>query len=182
MSFSDHDASAMDVPVKESADALSFRKLGLISKDVPEFDFIAFFSGHTRANGWFSDRFGKPRRHFCGDFYGVVSGDKLKLHEELRFTNGITEQRIWIAAVSQVGDFTGESDALIGNATGRVHGSSLHMEYRMRVLIEKDTYWELDMRDTMILQSDGSLHNITLVYKWGVRIGSVSAMYLKHRG
>jgi hypothetical protein len=182
MSFSNHDALAVTMPVKESVDALSFRKLGLVSRDAPEFDFIAFFSGHTRANGWFSDRFGKPRRHFCGDFHGVLSGDKLELHEELRFTNGISEQRIWNAAVSQTGEFTAESDSLIGNATGGVQGSTLVMEYRMRVLIEKEMYWELDMRDTMILQSDGSLHNITLVYKWGVRIGSVSTIYLKHSG
>jgi hypothetical protein len=168
--------------VKEPFDVLSFRKLASIPGDAPKFDFIAFFSGHTRANGWFSDRFGKPRRHFCGDFYGALSGNKLNLHEELRFTDGITEQRIWTVGISQTGSFTGESDTLIGDAVGMVQGSTLRMEYRMRVLIDTDKYWALDMKDTMILQADGSLHNITQVYKWGVKIGSVSAMYLKHNG
>jgi hypothetical protein len=168
--------------VKEPFDVLSFRKLASISSDAPDFDFIAFFSGNTRVNGWFSDRFGKPRRHFCGDFHGTLSGNTLHLHEELRYTNGITDQRLWVVGVSQAGGFTGESESLIGNAVGTVHGSTLRIEYRMKLLIEKDKFWELDMVDTMILQADGSLHNITHVYKWGVRIGSVSAMYLKHSG
>jgi len=163
----------------EACDALSFRKLSLIPKDVPDFDFVAFFAGRTRANGWFSDRFGKPRRHFCGDFYGALSGDKFILHEELRFTDGISEQRTWIVDIRQSDVFTAESDTLIGTALGKVRGSTLRMKYRMRVHVDKNQFWELDMKDTMILQSDGSLHNITHVYKWGIRIGSVSAIYLK---
>jgi hypothetical protein len=168
--------------VKEPSDVLSFRKLASIPSDAPKLDFIGFFTGHTRASGWFSDRFGKPRRHFCGDFYGTLSDNKLNLHEELRFNDGITEMRIWTVDVSQAGSFTGESDTLIGNAVGMVSDSTLSMKYRMRVLIDTGKYWELDMKDTMILQADGSLHNITNVYKWGVRIGSVSAVYLKHNG
>lgn len=168
--------------MKEPSDVLSFRKLASIPSGAPNFDFIEFFSGHTRVNGWFSDRFGKPRRHFCGDFYGTLTGNKLQLNEELYFSDGITEQRVWTVGVSQAGRFTGESESLIGKAVGTVLGSTLRMEYQMKVLIDTNRHWGLHMKDTMILQADGSLHNSTQVYKWGVRIGSVSAVYLKHNG
>ena len=182
MSTSKHDSTVLAMPLNETADALSFRKLSSIPKDIPTFDFIEFFSGHTRVNGWFSDRFGKPRRHFCGDFYGVLSDYRLNLHEELRFTDGITEQRVWSVEVSEVGSFRAASDTLVGDALGTIEGNALRMEYRMKVMIEKGKYWQLNMKDTMVLQADGSLHNITHVYKWGVRIGTVSALYLKNTG
>lgn len=182
MSTSNHDATVLSMPVEKSSDSLSFGKLSASSQDIPQFDFITFFSGHTRANGWFSDRFGRPRRHFCGDFYGESSAQLFKLHEELHFTDGIIENRTWAVEVNQSGRFTAESDSLIGKAVGLITEDTLRMQYRMRVLIEKDKHWELDMKDTMILQADGSLHNITHVYKWGIRIGSVSAMYFKHNG
>jgi len=182
MSISDHDSSVIVMPVKNAADALSFKKLALVPENAEDFDFIKFFSGPTRASGWFSDRFGKPRRHFCGDFYGDLSGSELKLYEELRFSDGLAEQRVWAVTDSRDGNFTAESDSLIGSAVGRFAGSTLSLQYRMKVLVDKDKYWELDMRDLMILQPDGSLHNITHVYKCGIRIGTVSAIYLRHSG
>lgn len=182
MSISDHDAKVLAMPMQTLGDSLSFRKLELLPQSSPVFDFIAFFSGHTRAIGWFSDRFGRPRRHFSGDFYGTLSANKLDLHEELHFTDGIIEKRLWAVAISEQGEFTAESDTLVGNAVGQLHGDTLQMQYRMKVLIEEGKYWELGMQDTMILQADGSLHNITHVHKWGVRIGSVSAVYLRHDG
>jgi hypothetical protein len=112
----------------------------------------------------------------------VLTDNRLNLHEELRFTDGIAEKRVWSVEVSEAGSFKAESDTLIGDALGTIEGNALRMEYRMKVMIEKGKYWELNMKDTMVLQADGSLHNITHVYKWGVRIGTVSALYLKNTG
>lgn len=179
MSTSNQDSGTIATPIKDVAKALEYRESSADHLEPPEFSFIDFFSGRTRTSGWFCDRFGKPRRHFSGNFYGTLSGSVLELHEELRFTDGITEQRTWLVTVSQEGIFTAESDTLIGRAAGLAKNDTLYMEYQMSVLIEKDKYWKLDMKDTMILQPDGVLHNLTHVYKWGVRIGSVSAMYVK---
>ena len=148
----------------------------------PTFDFCEFFQGHTRASGWFSDRFGRPRRHFCGDFFGTFENDKFTLDENLFYTDGAVEQRLWSISVSKSGVFEAESDSLIGKAHGSVSGNTLKMKYSMRVAIEEDRIWDLDMKDTMILQPDGSVHNLTHVFKWGVRLGSVSAQYLHHDG
>ena len=148
----------------------------------PQFDFCEFFHGHTRASGWFSDRFGRPRRHFCGDFFGSFENEKFILDENLFYTDGMVEQRFWSITVSESGAFEAESDSLIGKAQGSISGNTLKMKYSMRVLIEEGKTWDLDMKDVMILQPDGSLHNMTQVSKWGVRLGIVSTQYLHHDG
>lgn len=148
----------------------------------PQFDFAEYFHGHTRASGWFSDRFGKPRRHFCGDFYGFFEDEQFVLDEKLFYTDGVTEVRQWRIQVSDSGIFTAESETLINGAHGFVSGNKLSMSYSMKVKIEEGKLWDLDMKDLMILQPDGSLHNITQVCKWGLRIGTVSTQYLRHNG
>jgi hypothetical protein len=157
-------------------------KIDEVASTSPVFDFKEFFAGHTRASGWFSDRFGKPRRHFCGDFLGTSDGEALLLDEKLYYTDGVNEQRVWRVDVSDSGVFRATSDSLIGEATGLVRGNTLVMQYVMRVMIEEGKEWELDMKDMMLLQPDGSLHNITHVYKWGIRIGTVSTQYQHHDG
>ncbi|MFK7993461.1 MAG: DUF3833 family protein [Granulosicoccus sp.] len=149
---------------------------------LPQFDFTEYFRGHTRASGWFSDRFGKPRRHFCGDFYGFFEKDEFILDEKLFYTDDIVEVRQWKVNVTGNGIFSAKSDSLINGAHGFVDGNRLSMRYSMKVKIEQDKEWGLDMKDLMILQPDGSLHNITQVCKWGCRIGIVSTHFTKHEG
>ena len=157
-------------------------KLDDLAKQSPQFDFNDFFLGHTKASGWFSDRFGKPRRHFCGDFLGTLDGDKLVLDEKLFYTDGVVEERVWRVEITQNGVFRAESGSLLGDATGQITGNTLAMKYAMRVKIEEGKQWDLAMKDFMMLQPDGSLHNVTQVYKWGLRLGTVSTQYIHHDG
>ncbi|MFK7892136.1 MAG: DUF3833 family protein [Granulosicoccus sp.] len=153
------------------------------SGNTAEFSFTDYFHGHTKASGWFADRFGKPRRHFCGDFYGSFDASGMFiLDEKLYYTDGVFEEREWTVSISEAGVFKADSDSLIGQAHGLMSGDRLTMDYSMRVKIEDEKFWDLDMKDAMILQPDGSLHNITRVHKWGLRIGVVSAQYQQHDG
>lgn len=146
------------------------------------FNFVDFFHGHTHASGWFADRFGKPRKHFCGDFHGSFDGDDFLLDEKLYYTSGMKEERVWKVNISDSGVFTAESESLIGRASGLLSNDRLAMRYSMKVLVDSGKYWDLDMKDLMVLQPDGTLHNITHVYKWGFRIGTVSTQYQQHDG
>jgi len=101
-------------------------KLTDVSKETPEFDFEAYFTGYTKASGWFSDRFGNVRRHFCGDFIGERAGDKFVLKETLYFSDGVEENRIWTIDFDEQG-FTASSPSLVGNALARVKGNALQM-------------------------------------------------------
>lgn len=153
-----------------------------VASETPPFDFRTYFTGHTRASGWFADRFGKPRRHFCGDFVGRRDGDELVLDERLFYTDGVEETRVWRVSVDDEGIFTATSESLIGEARGVIRGNTLEMHYRMAVKTVDGKGPVFDFDDFMILQPDGSLHNITHVKKWGVRLGSVSTQYDRHDG
>lgn len=150
--------------------------------DAPDFDFISYFTGHTSVSGWFADRFGNVKRHFCGDFFGELRGDVLHLDEKLYYSDGVVEERIWDVTVSESGEFSAESDSLVGKAVGLQKGNVLEFNYLMNVLIAEDKVWRLKMDDYMFYQPDGSLHNSTIVKKWGIRIGNVSTQYQKHDG
>ena len=170
-------ASIVRTPPKSVGD----RSIGSLT-DTPQFEFSKFFHGHTRASGWFCDRFGNARRHFCGDFYGYFDSDKFVLDEKLFYTDGVVEERVWTISIDDSGIFRAESESLVKGARGSIKRDTLTMEYSMKVKIDEGKVWSLDMKDSMILQPDGSLHNITQVYKWGIRIGSVSAQYFHHDG
>lgn len=158
---------------------MNFKQL---STQGPDFNFVDYFEGHTRASGWFADRFGNVKRHFCGDFVGVQRGEVFDLDETLYYTDGIVEKRVWSVSISPSGVFSAESEALIGAATGLQQGSGLKMQYRMNVLIAENKSMLFNMNDYMFFQPDGSLHNSTEVNKWGFRIGNVSTQYYKHDG
>ncbi len=153
-----------------------------MASDGPKFDFEQYFTGHVKASGWFTDRFGNIKRHFCGDFYGAKEGDVFVLDEILYYARGNVEKRQWRVQISEDGVFTGESDALVNGVSGRIVGNTLQMNYVMKVDIEEDKQWILTMDDWMIYQPDGSLHNQTYVSKWGVKLGMVSTQYTPHDG
>lgn len=148
--------------------------------DAPSFDFVSYFEGHRRASGWFSDLFGNVRRHFCGDFVGTVTDDgRFELDERLVYSDGVKEHRVWIVEISGSGEFRAESDSLVGPALGKISGNTLNMRYVMNVLVSPNSTWQLSMDDSMFLQRDGSLHNVTQVKKYGVRIGTVCTQYFR---
>lgn len=169
----------MAIPMRR---ARSLLKENLLTSPAQAFSFEDFFQGHTRAAGWFADRFGKPRRHFCGDFYGHREKNAFVLDEKLFYTDGLVETRSWAVNINESGVFTAESESLVGSARGLVNSDTLSMRYSMKTLVDEGKFWDLDMRDSMILQPDGTVHNTNHVYKWGIRIGTVSAIYSKHDG
>lgn len=150
-----------------------------LAKPEPEFDFKAYFLGHTKASGWFCDRFGNIRKHFSGDFVGVADGDNYILEEALAFSDGINESRIWNVSIDSKGNFRAEGDTLIGGARGCLKGNTLNLQYSMSVAVANNKQWTLSMDDWMVYQPDGSLHNITRVKKWGLLVGVVSTQYSK---
>jgi len=153
-----------------------------VASDAPVFDFEEYFEGPVRASGWFSNRSGKPQRHFCGDFVGTREGDVFLLDEKLYYTDGIVEERLWRVSIDRDGGFTATGDALVGPVDGELRGNALRMRYTMNVEVAQGESYELDFNDFMLLQPDGSLHNSTQVKKFGVRLGTVTTQYARHDG
>ena len=170
------------VPMILTTSGCSGMRLDDVASDTPRFDFFAYFEGHTRASGWFADRFGRPRRHFCGDFVGTREEEPMLLDEALHYTDGVRERRLWRVTIDDAGAFRAESESLIGVARGIVRGNGLEIRYAMPIATTDGGEMTFDFADFMLLQPDGSLHNITHVKKWGVRLGTVSTQYDRHDG
>ena len=156
-------------------------KLKEVAVTEPKFDFAEYFSGHTKASGWFTNRFGQVKRHFCGDFFGSIIDGKFVLDEQLYYLDGIVEERVWTLTMNDSG-FVGEGDALVGQVIGEIEGNTLQLLYSMRVEVSKGKTWTLNFNDWMFLQPDGSLHNHTKVSKWGLNVGTVTTQYTQHEG
>lgn len=154
-------------------------KIEDIAKPEPVFDFETYFLGHTKASGWFCDRFGNIRKHFTGDFVGSKEGDCFVLDETLAYSDGITEKRLWTVKIDADGRFSAEGDSLHGAATGQLLGNTLNLKYSMSVAVANNKTWKLSMDDWMVYQPDGSLHNITRVLKYGFLVGTVCTQYSK---
>lgn len=155
-----------------------------IAMDEPAFSFTEFFQGDVRASGFFTSRLGSVSQHFCGDFFGTEKDGDLRLDETLNYTSGLTEKRVWQAEETPDGRFTATADSLEGPVDGQIQGNTLAMKYTMEVLVgpgpdDKQTF---DMKDYMFLQPDGTLQNLTKVYKWGIRVGYVSTVFIRHDG
>lgn len=150
-----------------------------VSKSSPEFDFTDFFLNRTKASGWFTDRFGKVKRHFCGDFNGRFENDVFILDETLNYSDGVVENRVWKVIIDDNGKFEATSDSLVGKAAGVLKGDTLNLKYALRVDLASGKQWVLDMNDWLFLQPDGNVHNMTEVRKWGVRVGTVSTQFFK---
>jgi len=150
-----------------------------VSKPSPEFDFTEYFLNRTKASGWFTDRFGKVKRHFCGDFNGRFEDDVFILDETLNYSDGVVEKRVWKVTIDDSGKFEATSDSLVGKAVGAVKGNTLNLKYALRVDLADGKQWVLDMNDWLFLQPDGNVHNMTEVRKWGIRVGTVSTQFFK---
>ncbi len=154
-------------------------KIEDVASNTLEFDFFRYFDGHTRATGWFTDRFGNVRRHFDGDFRGIHVNGVFELTEELRYTDGVVEQRQWHVRKSGDGRFTATSDSLVGEAKGVQQGNTANFRYSMYIDLKGGKRWLVRINDWFFLQQDGSVHNVSEVYKWGIKIGSVSNVFQK---
>ena len=154
-------------------------KIEDITRAEPVFDFENYFLGHTKASGWFCDRFGNIRKHFTGDFFGSRDAGYFMLDETLNYSDGINEKRLWKVKIDADGKFQAEGTSLHGYAMGQLLGNTLNLRYTMSVAVANNKTWKLSMDDWMVLQPDGALHNVTKVSKFGILVGTVSTQYSK---
>lgn len=138
----------------------------------PRFRPEDYFSGKTRAWGFFQDRFGTIRREFTVDIDGRVDGDRLILDEDFLYADGERANRVW--TIRQVGDgvYEGTAADVIGTAHGRAVGRAMNWVYEFE-LPRGDSTLRVTMDDWMFLQDDEVMLNRTTVSKFGIKLGEV---------
>jgi hypothetical protein len=142
-----------------------------------------FFEGQSVAYGIFEDRFGNLRRQFRVNLQGTVSGNRLVLDEQFLYEDGEKAQRVWTIDKLDSGDdgtvrYEGQASDIEGRANGRVSGNGLNWRYDV-VLKMDGRELEVHFDDWIYRQSDDVAINRAYVSKFGVKIGSVTVVFIR---
>lgn len=144
----------------------------------PELVLENYFSGKSRAWGLFEDRTGKVRREFVVDIDGVWDGETLTLNEDFVYSDGETENRVWVLRKTGPDSYAGTTENAVGEATGRSAGNAFNWSYDFNLSVG-DSVWKVHFDDWMFLQPNGVLLNKAEVSRWGFKIGTVFLSFQK---
>lgn len=137
-------------------------------KMVPE----DFFTGRLTAHGVIKNRAGKVVRYFNADINAYWEGNKGTLEEDFVYDNGEKQRRVWTLIRQSDGSYIGTAGDVIGEASGRIAGNSMFLEYVLEVPYGDGTI-SLTMDDRMYLVEPQTLVNETVMYKFGFQVGEV---------
>lgn len=137
-----------------------------------------FFDGNVEAWGLVAARFGGVRRKFSITMNGHWTGSLLKLEERFVFNDGQIDNRIWEFSFDGERSFTGFCDELSGAAEGTVSNDELKMSYLFNLPIGKRVV-PVRFDDRMYRIDDRTIANRAVMYKFGLRLGEVNAVFRK---
>jgi hypothetical protein len=147
----------------------------------PTLDMHEFFSGQIDGWGMFQGRNGEVKKRFYVDIDATHEGDDvIVLNEKFSWADGTKSQRIWRLTEQTDGSWKGVAGDVIGEATGKVVGNTLHWNYLLELPVEDKTY-KVTFDDWMYLINEDVTLNRSVMKKFGVELGSVTlSMHRKH--
>jgi hypothetical protein len=140
----------------------------------PTLDMHEFFSGQIDGWGMFQGRNGEVKKRFYVDIDATHEGDDvIVLNEKFSWADGAKSQRIWRLTEQTDGSWKGVAGDVIGEATGKVVGNTLHWNYLLELPVEDKTY-KVTLDDWMYLINEDVMLNRSVMKKFGVELGSVT--------
>ena len=142
----------------------------------PELKIEEYFLGKSKAWGIFEDRFGNLKREFVVDIEGTWDGNTLTLVEDFVYSDGETDQRIWV--IDKVGEnrYEGTAGDFIVTAIGVSAGKALTWSYDFDLKVGGNTT-RVHFEDWFYLQDDEVLVNRTDVTKFGIKLGTATIFF-----
>lgn len=141
----------------------------------------SFFEGDVEAWGLVVPRFGSKRRRFSLHMSGSWTGNRLLLAERFVFDDDTLDNRVWEFALGDGNEFTGVCDDVKGHAAGTVTNDMLMMRYVFNLSVGGRIV-PVRFDDRMYRIDDRTVANRAVMYKFGVRLGEVNAVFRrKHR-
>lgn len=137
-----------------------------------------FFDGKVEAWGLVAARFGGVRKKFSITMNGRWTGSLLALEERFVFDDGKVDNRIWEFSFDGNDRFTGFCDELSGAAEGTVSADELKMRYLFNLPIG-DRVIPVRFDDRMYRIDNRTIANRAVMYKFGLRLGEVNAVFRK---
>ncbi len=139
-----------------------------------------FFTGDVEAWGLVVPRFGRSPRKFTLQMSGSWTGSRLVLAERFAFADGQIDDRIWEFDFEPGGAFTGRCDELAKWGSGFVSCEELVMQYQFNLRI-RNRVVPVQFDDRMYRIDERTISNRAVMYKFGIRLGEVNAVFRKTR-
>lgn len=151
------------------------------AKEKPALDLKRFFNGTLIGHGMFMDRGGQVQRRFVVTIQASWKGDVGTLDEDLVWSDGVKERRIWTLTpvAGAPGRWTGTAADVIGQAQGIVAGNALNWTYKFDLKSAKGKRYKIDFDDWMYLIDEGVMLNRAVMRFWGFKIGEVLISFAK---
>ena len=159
--------------------ACSGIKVDDYSEFTPVLNPETFFEGELSAHGVVKNRGGKVIRTFNAVIDASWQDGVGTLVEDFVFDDGEEQQRIWTLVPDGEGGYTGTAGDVVGEGRMSRAGNSLFFDYVLRIPW-KDGSIDVRVDDRMYLISDDVLINESRMLKYGIRVGNLSLVILRH--
>ncbi len=140
----------------------------------PSFDIRQHLNGPLLCEGVIYGPMGRVSSRFVAEFFAEWDGDTGVMRETFHYDSGEVQNREWRLKVNDVGAIRAEADDLVGTGRGRQSGSSVKLEYNIR-LTENAGGHVLSVVDWMYLLENGVIMNRSQFRKFGFKVGELVA-------
>ncbi|NNE89825.1 MAG: DUF3833 family protein [Silicimonas sp.] len=140
----------------------------------PNFDIRAHLNGPLLCDGVIYGPTGRVTSRFVAEFFAEWDGDSGVMREKFRYDSGAVQEREWRLSVNGAGVIRAEADDLVGVGSGRQSGSSVKLDYNIR-LPESAGGHMLSVVDWMYLLDNGVIMNRSQFRKFGFKVAELVA-------
>ncbi|MEM9710147.1 MAG: DUF3833 family protein [Pseudomonadota bacterium] len=140
----------------------------------PNFDIREQLRGPLICEGVIFGPTGRVSSRFVADFDASWDGNKGVMTEHFRYDSGAVQDREWRLTVGNDGRIQADADDLVGTGTGSQSGSSMVLNYRIRLPKESGGH-VLDTTDWMYLVDSGTIVNRSQFRKFGITVAEIIA-------
>lgn len=145
----------------------------------PALDPVTFFDGKLTAHGVVKNRGGLVIRTFNADIKAYWQDGVGTLEEDFTFDDGEVQRRVWTLTPRGDGTYVSTAGDVVGDGLLETAGNSIFLDYVLRIAYGEST---IDVRvdDRMYLVSDNVLINESSMKKFGVKVGSIALVIIRH--
>jgi len=138
-------------------------------------------SGRVLGEGMFVNSITGGETRFSVVMDGTWDGKVLKLVEDFTYTDGSTDRKTWFLTKKSEGVYEGTREDVIGLADVRSDGAGVRLDYEVTL---QTGIGGIDVRfqDLLYLNADGSIANMAVVSKFGLRVGRVDITMRPQKG
>lgn len=140
----------------------------------PHFDIRKHLNGPLLCEGVIYGPTGRVSSRFVAEFFAEWDGDEGVMRETFRYDSGVVQEREWRLVVNGAGVIRAEADDLVGAGSGRQAGSSVKLDYNIR-LPESAGGHVLSVVDWMYLLENGVIMNRSQFRKFGFKVAELVA-------